>query len=139
MGAQGMGEHGTWKCACEKVVLKLNREIFAPYQDCFCDDCNIRVRVCQDKYCGPEEKRAQWNKFAHNGAYELMNVADAAHQVESGEDQIAYLKCAVKNKGTEWQREHSNDTLTLYAKCCGSLIGHHGPAPSFELNTDGLQ
>ena len=27
----------------------------APYYshgDCFCDDCNVRVRVAQDKYCG---------------------------------------------------------------------------------------
>ena len=41
--------------------------------------------------------------------------------------------------GSGFCRQSATSYMSVYAKCCGSLIGHHGPAPSFELNTDGLE
>ena len=126
----------TWHCACKKVKI----ECIAGgnfLSECYCDDCYIRTKVMKDKYCGPCELAGRYHEFEKNGSRPMINQDTASMKVVSGEELIGYFRGACEEEGKKWKNDHA--TTTAYATCCGSLIGHNGPPPSYELNPYGFE
>jgi hypothetical protein len=137
--AHAPGAPYTWECACKKVAIEIDPGLGAPYYshgDCFCDDCNIRARVAQDKYCGPADK-AGVNGFGPNGAVEIAGFSSTKMRIKEGEEHIGYYRAATK-RGEEFTKKSANNAATVYATCCGTWLCFHGPGNLMETNAHGL-
>ena len=89
----------TWRCQCEGVEIRMQSCIGAPvyrYGDCFCDDCNIRVRVAQDKFREAHKDRPEavdkMNVFGPNGAVQMTGYSSATMEISKGSEHIGYYR-----------------------------------------------
>merc|ERR1712173_226833 len=92
------------KCACESVELDLTGNPYYTHGDCFCNDCNLRLRVCQERYCGPVGNSAI-NAFQPNGAFGMTGYSQADVKIVKGREHIGYFRGSRKADGSEWHTD----------------------------------
>lgn len=126
----------TWYCGCHGVKITLSKPPNC-YGDCFCDDCAVRMKICKDKY--ETAAGAPCNKLMPNGAVGFVNVAAKSVTIAAGRENIGLFRAPVVYKGPPYggkgefkggseYRASSHcvkgrATVTMYAKCCGTLLG----------------
>lgn len=103
----------TWVCGCGQVEFEV-AYINVAHNVCYCDDCVNRIRIGR-------EKSPSFNGFYHeNGGCVQADAYDKNIKFLKGQDLVAGFRCAVKNKGTEFDERRSS--VSAYASCCGTLM-----------------
>jgi len=158
----------TWNCGCGKVQFTIDEPPFCPLIDCFCDDCNRRMRIAKDKYGKNDAKKI--NELQPNGAYGECTTRARSLEMTKGKEHIGYFRAGVVQRdevtgeiipfgkwgdtslkpkpeyrrpelGTIDKKGVTLGTINMVAKCCGAMMCHIPDAHPWgiEVNPNGLE
>lgn len=93
----------------------------------------------QERYCGPPELASKYNQFAPNGAAMISKILNKNVSITEGEEHIAYFRASVSAPPYTAEYDEEHRTASVYAKCCGTLILHHGQGFLLEFHSSGIE